>query len=244
MSAPALRALAAANAAGVAVILDGDGLILDPMPEADLVAELKAVKPDLLRVLSGRVAARAIINTAEPPADCSPQRWVVARRGSALPRRAAGATKRRCSAGPSRSFTPSRRSGVASICAAPRCSSPIARLWRSPRRRSRLWASRGRISSSTAPRERASPRREGRRRKGRRRGRRRRSGRVVADNAACLQINIQALPRSRPLSPRAPSPRASRSRASPSMSSSVVPAWPARGSAQAGDARSPTTSAP
>ena len=81
MSAPALRALAAANAAGVAVILDGDGLILDPMPAADLVAELKAVKPDLLRVLAGRVAARAIINTAEPPPDCSEQRWVVARRG-------------------------------------------------------------------------------------------------------------------------------------------------------------------
>ena len=77
----ALRALAAANAAGVAVILDGDGLILDPMPAADLVAELKAAKPDLLRVLSGRVAARAVINTATPPPDCSEPRWVVARRG-------------------------------------------------------------------------------------------------------------------------------------------------------------------
>ena len=54
---------------------------MDPTPSADLVAELKAVKPDLLRVLAGRVAARAIINTAEPPPDCSPQRWVVARRG-------------------------------------------------------------------------------------------------------------------------------------------------------------------
>ena len=63
------------------VILDGDGLILDPMPAADLVAELRAVKPELLRVLAGRVAARAVINTAEPPSDCSPQRWVVARRG-------------------------------------------------------------------------------------------------------------------------------------------------------------------
>ena len=81
MSAPALRALAAANAAGVTVIPDGDGLILDPMPAADLVAELRAVKPELLRVLAGRLAARAIINTAEPPPDCSEQRWVVARRG-------------------------------------------------------------------------------------------------------------------------------------------------------------------
>ena len=81
MSAPALKALAAASAAGVTVIPDGDGLILDPMPAADLVAELRAVKPELLRVLAGRLAARAIINTAEPPPDCSEQRWVVARRG-------------------------------------------------------------------------------------------------------------------------------------------------------------------
>jgi DNA (cytosine-5)-methyltransferase 1 len=81
MSALALKALAAANAAGVAVILDGDGLILDPRPPADLVAQLKAVKPDLLRILAGREAARAVINTAEPPPDCSPQRWEVARRG-------------------------------------------------------------------------------------------------------------------------------------------------------------------
>ena len=34
MTALALKALAAANAAGVAVILDGDGLILDPTPPA------------------------------------------------------------------------------------------------------------------------------------------------------------------------------------------------------------------
>jgi DNA (cytosine-5)-methyltransferase 1 len=81
MSALALKALAAANAAGVAVILDGDGLILDPTPPAGILALLRTVKPDLLRVLAGRVAARAIINTAEPPPDCSPQRWEVARRG-------------------------------------------------------------------------------------------------------------------------------------------------------------------
>ena len=81
MTALALKALAAANAAGVAVILDGDGLILDPTPPAALIAQIKAVKPDLLRVLAGRVAARAIISTAEPPPDCSEQRWVVARRG-------------------------------------------------------------------------------------------------------------------------------------------------------------------
>ena len=81
MTALALKALAAANAAGVAVILDGDGLILDPTPPASLIAQIKAVKPDLLRILAGRVAARAIIHAAESPSDCSPQRWVVARRG-------------------------------------------------------------------------------------------------------------------------------------------------------------------
>jgi hypothetical protein len=81
MTALALKALAAANAAGVAVILDGDGLILDPTPPATLIAQIKAVKPDLLRVLAGREAARAIIDTATPPLDRSEQRWVVARRG-------------------------------------------------------------------------------------------------------------------------------------------------------------------
>ena len=39
------------------------------------------MKPDLLRVLSAREAARAIIDTAKPPPDCSEPRWVVARRG-------------------------------------------------------------------------------------------------------------------------------------------------------------------
>jgi site-specific DNA-cytosine methylase len=81
MSALALKALAVANAAGVAITLDGDGLILDPMPSAELVAQLKAVKPDLLRVLAGREAARSIVNTSAPPPDCSEPRWEVARRG-------------------------------------------------------------------------------------------------------------------------------------------------------------------
>jgi hypothetical protein len=81
MSASALDALAAAKAAGVTVILDGDGLILDPTPPLALIERLKAVKPDLLRVLAGREAARFVINAAAPPPDCSEQRWVVARRG-------------------------------------------------------------------------------------------------------------------------------------------------------------------
>jgi C-5 cytosine-specific DNA methylase len=81
MTALALKALAAASYAGVAVTLDGDGLILDPSPSAELIAQLKAVKPDLLRILAGREAARAIINTAAPPPDCSEPCWEVARRG-------------------------------------------------------------------------------------------------------------------------------------------------------------------
>ena len=78
MSAHALEALAAAESAGVKITLDGDGLILeaDPLPP-DIVALLRAVKPDLLRVLASREAARAALNAAAPP-DRLPQRWVAA----------------------------------------------------------------------------------------------------------------------------------------------------------------------
>ena len=81
MSAPALKALAAAKTAGVKITLDGDGLILEADPLAsDIVALLKTVKPDLLRVLASREAARAALNAAAPP-DCLPQRWVAAQAG-------------------------------------------------------------------------------------------------------------------------------------------------------------------
>jgi hypothetical protein len=81
MSAPALKALAAAKTAGVKITLDGDGLILeaDPLPP-DIVALLRTVKPDLLRVLAGREAAKAALSTAAP-IDCLPQRWVEAQDG-------------------------------------------------------------------------------------------------------------------------------------------------------------------
>jgi hypothetical protein len=81
MSAPALKALAAAKTAGVTITLDGDGLILeaDPLP-SDIVALLKASKPDLLCVLAAREAAKAGLNAVAPP-DCLPQRWVAAQDG-------------------------------------------------------------------------------------------------------------------------------------------------------------------
>jgi hypothetical protein len=68
----ALEALAAAKEAGVILTLDGDGIIVEaktpPLP-ADLVALLKAAKPDLLRILEWREAARAALD-AVPPSDC------------------------------------------------------------------------------------------------------------------------------------------------------------------------------
>jgi hypothetical protein len=81
MSAPALKALAAAKTAGVKITLDGDGLIFeaDPLP-SDLVALLSTLKPDLLRVLAGREAAKIAIN-ATPPPDCLPRRWTEAQDG-------------------------------------------------------------------------------------------------------------------------------------------------------------------
>ena len=81
MSAPALKALAAAKTAGVKITLDGDGLILEanPLP-SDIVALLKTVKPDLLRILAGREAASAALDANAPP-DCPPRRWAEAQDG-------------------------------------------------------------------------------------------------------------------------------------------------------------------
>jgi hypothetical protein len=81
MSAHALEALAAAESAGVRISLDGDGLILEanPLPP-DIVALLKTVKPDLLRVLAGREAARSALDATVPP-DCLPRRWTEAQDG-------------------------------------------------------------------------------------------------------------------------------------------------------------------
>jgi hypothetical protein len=68
----AIEALAAAKAAGVILTLHGDGVVLEtktpPLP-ADVVDLLKAAKPDLMRILECREAARASIASA-PPEDC------------------------------------------------------------------------------------------------------------------------------------------------------------------------------
>ena len=62
MSALAIDALAAAKAAGVALRLkvDEGGLVLEvnAEPPPDVLAALRAAKPDLLRILAGREAAK------------------------------------------------------------------------------------------------------------------------------------------------------------------------------------------
>ena len=70
----ATAALVAAKKAGVRLTLDApDGIILEVMPPArlpaDIVAQLKAVKPDLMRILEWREAAKAA-SLSEPPPDC------------------------------------------------------------------------------------------------------------------------------------------------------------------------------
>jgi hypothetical protein len=76
MSVPALDALAAAEAAGVKIILNGGALVLEARPKlpSEVVAQLKTVKPELLRVLAGRDAAKAAMD-ANPPPDCTEERW-------------------------------------------------------------------------------------------------------------------------------------------------------------------------
>ena len=139
MSAHALEALAAAESAGVKITLDGDGLILeaDPLPP-DIVALLRTAKPDFLRVLAGREAARAALNAPAPP-DCMPQ-------SVGLPPKARpAAVRQRRLRGPgghlrldSRRALPRAASVEPDDLPARRCSSPIAGWSQSPNPRSRL----------------------------------------------------------------------------------------------------------
>jgi hypothetical protein len=77
----ALEALAAAKAAGVKLSLDGDGIILEaPKLPDDVVELLTAAKPDLLRVLEWREAAKAALRS-KPPPDAHEDRWAQALQG-------------------------------------------------------------------------------------------------------------------------------------------------------------------
>jgi hypothetical protein len=80
---PALEIFAAAKRAGVVMSLEGERIRLatktPPLPR-DIVAELRDVRSDILRILDWRNAARAAWQ-AEMPIDCTPQRWQSARKG-------------------------------------------------------------------------------------------------------------------------------------------------------------------
>jgi hypothetical protein len=78
-----LDTIARAEKAGVIVRLDGGRLIAeaDELPSA-IIAELKAVRPGLMRLLRARQAAEAAL-MAERPEDCWMHRWAEAQRGLA-----------------------------------------------------------------------------------------------------------------------------------------------------------------
>jgi hypothetical protein len=61
---------------------DGSGVVYQAKaaPPPDVVAVLAAAKPDFLRLLAGREAAKIATN-AEPPPDCLPRRWTEAQDG-------------------------------------------------------------------------------------------------------------------------------------------------------------------
>ena len=90
-----IDALATASAAGIRSPSIGDGLILEaPKLPPDLVALLKSVKPDLLRVLAAREAAQAALSALRPPiapTSVGERRCV----GLSASSPGAGATKRR-----------------------------------------------------------------------------------------------------------------------------------------------------
>ena len=74
--------LARSHGVEIRLKADGSGLVFeaDAAPPPAVVAILAAAKPDFLRVLAGREAARIATN-AEPPPDCLPRRWAEAQDG-------------------------------------------------------------------------------------------------------------------------------------------------------------------
>jgi hypothetical protein len=78
-----MNALELARSYGVRFLRKPDGGIryqAAAAPPPDVVAVLAAAKPDFLRIIAGREAAKIAIN-AEPPPDCLPHRWVAAQDG-------------------------------------------------------------------------------------------------------------------------------------------------------------------
>ena len=61
---------------------DEGGLVLEvnAEPPPDVLTALRAAKPDLLRILAGREAAKAALKATAPP-DCLPRRWTKAQDG-------------------------------------------------------------------------------------------------------------------------------------------------------------------
>ena len=82
MSALALEALAAAEAAGVTITLDGDGLILEANPAPSRPSSLcsRGLSPSSCASWrAGRPLSAAF--EAQPPSDCSEPRWAMAQYG-------------------------------------------------------------------------------------------------------------------------------------------------------------------
>jgi hypothetical protein len=79
----ALEVLDKAKKAGVRLTLDGDAFIAEietpPLP-ADVVAELRAAKPDIMSILTARAAGEEALRSRQPM-DCPPARWEAAVRG-------------------------------------------------------------------------------------------------------------------------------------------------------------------
>ena len=78
-----MNALELARSYGVRFLRKPDGGIryqAAAAPPPDVVAVLAAAKPDFLRILAGREAAKIATN-AEPPPDCLPRRWTEAQDG-------------------------------------------------------------------------------------------------------------------------------------------------------------------
>jgi hypothetical protein len=102
----AIKALAAAQENGLLFSRDGDQLVISgqELPD-DLMEMVAANKPDLMRVMVGREAARAAFTSAPPPG-CRPYFWAEA----AFPPSCApaGAIWRRSRAGQTRNCTPCR----------------------------------------------------------------------------------------------------------------------------------------